>query len=540
MDGGTLTYNSDALPNLSTVNDPVLVCTDPPDTVNAWRSTTTTTGGDQILYDVFGFDGSVASRDSDPSTWPTYDPNSPDTRTLGPLTVYKNRFGQTIAAEQSYQDLAWNGTVTNYTTSAAVQWDADGNETFYGEDAVSSITPESNALVVIPSNQGVVTNSSYNNQQLAEIKINDGGVEQSDVHNYGSQLQIEIGGNTYTFPNTSSASTTESDDSNTMAQPTTDIKRPGYVEGVAYGTSWFDSTAASLRGSTPSGDWGQPANSSFGNVKWSNSAHTVDILVGLLPPKGRFNCNTLMSSDISPNAGAYKLWAQNWTPGTQITVQIYVQITMILLANPSGLASGNINWTVYEGSSREVNYNDNIGVPPSTPLSNGIYDSVTDEFSVLVDVTTDSNGKANIVDIEPRMANDGPGTVIFFETIMWSPYVWPSSSINILTSDSKSIDSQIAFAPPLNIKPNIDANSILNSNSILEDKYLANPESDTKSVFRHRQYTNIDIINNTSQTIIRDNVCEYPSQDTDLVVSPPSWYHGLKIKLLEPLFVGLI
>jgi hypothetical protein len=138
------------------------------------------------------------------------------------------------------------------------------------------------------------------------------------------------------------------------------------------------------------------------------------------------------------------------------------------------------------------------------------------------------------------MANDGPGTVIFFETIMWSPYVWPSSSINILTSDSKSIDSQIAFAPPLNIKPNIDANSILNSNSILEDKYLANPESDTKSVFRHRQYTNIDIINNTSQTIIRDNVCEYPSQDTDLVVSPPSWYHGLKIKLLEPLFVGLI
>ncbi|MGA2062510.1 MAG: hypothetical protein ABSG67_18675 [Thermoguttaceae bacterium] len=534
MDSGTLTYNSDALPNLSTTNSPTLVCTDPPDVRNAWRSTTNTPGGDQIFYDVFGDDGSVASRNSDPSTWPVYDPNSPDIRTLGPLTVYENRFGQTIAAEQSYQDLAWNGTITNDSASTAEQLNTNGNVILYGEDAINSITPEANALVVTPSNQGVTTNSSYYHQQLSDIQINNDGVEQADVHNYGSQLQVEMGGDVFTIPDSNSSPMNNSDHSNSLIEPLAD--RPGFEQQVVHGTSWFNSF---FGGTYATGDWGQPADTSIGSVNWGSGLRTVNIFVGLLPTRpGHINCNTIMYSgtdSFNSHAGAYELSIINWPPGTQKTIEVDVKITMCLIANSAGKGSGGIDWKIQEGDSSDIVASDNMGVVPGTPIPNGKYALGTEEFSLQPVVTADSNGRAKVIRIWPEMKNNGPGEVYYLASITW----YPVDQLD-MTNETKSADSQIVLALALNIKTNIDTNSILNFNTISDSKFVIATGHDAKHFCRYYQNLKVDAFNNSLQMGWRDDVYGILSQDKDLIVIAPAWFHGLKTQIIEPLFVGVI
>ena len=145
MDGGTVTYCSDALPNLSAINNATLACTDPADVSDAWRSTKTVPGADAIQFPILGYDGTVVPQSADPSTWPDHSTTDTESQTPVQSTVYQNRFGQTIAVEQNYADKEWDGTESNETNLLA--YDATQN-IYYGEGQVASIVPQANELVV--------------------------------------------------------------------------------------------------------------------------------------------------------------------------------------------------------------------------------------------------------------------------------------------------------------------------------------------------------------------------------------------------------
>ena len=144
MDGGILQYSSDALPGVVAKNGAQLNCVDPQDPANAWRSTTVTPGGSSIQVPV--------------------DDNTTATRDFGPLTVYQNRFGQIIAAQQTYTDTV-NGVTTTYESQlASVHDNGTSTVTVYAKDAVDSIIPGSDKLTVNTTGQGTVLT-----QQLATV-----------------------------------------------------------------------------------------------------------------------------------------------------------------------------------------------------------------------------------------------------------------------------------------------------------------------------------------------------------------------------------
>jgi hypothetical protein len=92
----------------------------------------------------------------------------------------------------------------------------------------------------------------------------------------------------------------------------------------------------------------------------------------------------------------------------------------------------------------------------------------------------------------------------------------------------------------LNIKTNIDTNSILNFNTISDSKFVIATGHDAKHFCRYYQNLKVDAFNNSLQMGWRDDVYGILSQDKDLIVIAPAWFHGLKTQIIEPLFVGVI
>ena len=318
MDGGTVTYCSDALPNLSAINNATLACTDPADVSDAWRSTKTVPGADAIQFPILGYDGTVVPQSADPSTWP--DHSTTDTESQTPLqsTVYQNRFGQTIAVEQNYADKEWDGTESNETNLLA--YDATQN-IYYGEGQVASIVPQANELVV------TLASESASVQNVA------GSTKSGDAQG-GS---VNIVSNDITGP----------------VNYTINIS-------VAAGHTFFDSILSPFV-SHPSGDWTQPDGWGEGSYGFSLPDPNEGFCDVMMYGTNKYTCNTLtsISQNYQYNSGTMQVWVSGLDPKAiyyidfDVIINSYVTALDPRLANPNGRAPGggtDVNIQTYFGT----------------------------------------------------------------------------------------------------------------------------------------------------------------------------------------------
>jgi hypothetical protein len=422
IDGGTLTYNSDALPNLSTVNSPTLVCTDPPDVKNAWRSTQVIVGGD-----------------------PVYFPPDSDTNYQTPIqeTLYENRFGGTIAAQQDYQNVARDETISNQTSYWANDSDSLASNTSYGEGSVDNIVVGSNELTVITSDQGSKVETTNNENNFP--------IDQTISRNGADQLEIinNIGVNEYEEPyfyTQYKAGDMEYIDSLYGSSPGSDNlaktqagDQPATVSfKVAHGTSTFSQVVTTLTGGIATGDYGQPTSAASGYDKdlggplWLNNVPGQDLvyyaghqvvvmLFGLKP--GHSSCNTLASSPISTNAGTMEAWI-NGKPNSMYEVGYDIFVTTIVTAaDPSNPGLGGPP----SGGVASINVADAFGYrfdgsgaccSSVNPIPNGKILKTTYFWNNGDLVKTNASGNAEIVFVSPmNMRNNGPGLVVYIATI---------------------------------------------------------------------------------------------------------------------------
>lgn len=291
MYGGTLHYPSDLVPGVTGTNGANLVCTDPPNPSNAWRSTKEVVGGDPILAPISALDGKPVPRDTDPSTWPEHDLTQTERLVPVQSSIYKNRFGQTIAVNQNYTDVKWDGTSSEINRLLAT--DITHN-IFYSEGQVDSIIAEPSALVVNLSSESL---SEENLQQTTpEIAPN-----YSDPY-----MHIE----------------------------------------VTYGTGFFDS----IFGHSPSGDWGHPAGCGEGSYQGMGIYEAT--VRSMLYGTNDFTCNSLSSpsGNNSVHAGtttAYFNLEPNKIYNVTTRLSIYSYVTSLdprmknpTHSNPSGGTDG--------------------------------------------------------------------------------------------------------------------------------------------------------------------------------------------------------
>jgi hypothetical protein len=495
IDGGTLTYNSDALPNLSTVDSPTLVCTDPPDVYNAWRSTSITEGGDPILFPILGVDGSVATRDSDPSSWPPYSDIETNYQTPITLTVYENRFGQTIAVNQTYSDTKWNGDVSQEVNMLAYD---HARDTFYREGEVDSIVEQPNELVV----------NIFQSESLEE---------------YGS-----IPESTNYLDNTTALDSNNYDNQ--------------YVEmDVRYGTNFFDQIAG---GSCPTGSWGQPAGCGDGYFEVPpvdpTEANTEVVLYGT----NNGSCNTL-STESDADAGRTKVWLCGLKPNSRYYVGYGVAIVTGVTAldptlkRPRGLPSGGVS----------VKIDPAIGGPipddpiptahcaSGNPIPNGSSLFVYYDYWNADIAMSDSNGKIFIISVRPTMRNSGPGMVYFKCHISAGGTLLESNgmSMDILDYDCTEAVSQINISitdklPLFNNNIQIEwaeierfANVTLTTKNILQKPNSIKIENNTEIEFEDDDYTKI--------TLSKTNPTDYAPSNDD------SWLQTLNINLLDSIIL---
>jgi len=545
MDGGTLHYNTKVLPNVTAVNDAILVQTDQSDLSNAWRSTETVVGGDPILFDIMGPDGSTTSRNTDPSTWPEHDMNDTDTRTPELSTVYKNRFDKIIAAEQSYEDLAWNGTISDHIDDSAGHWNYDGNEQLYGEGSIVSIVPATDKLVVTPSNVGEtgLLTYGYEGEPYSLTYFRD-GIEQLTCYSDGT---VVCGGQTYTMSNYPG---THADSSTPDVSPSSlrgRYKGP-YIDVIS-GTGWFEYLLG--YGADPPGDFGQPASKSFGFVH-RNDDGSISVLIGLYGPNtpGGHSCNTIKNG---VNAGTI-IASLKYSPHLTVTYLVQATLCCTVTSDPNSTqpAIGEVSWTIKPGpgstGGAEVGSRTTVG--PANPITTGNMRSDMSSYAAFITVAPNST----IITIDVRMADGGSGNVIYyiwFKIDEWSS--WPPLEIadgeagvnsntipvdepsNDIISGSKDTqtESVVNILPLFVTSANIKIDPVATSN-IKEDF-----EIDPIPLVRDHKNLKADRFTDHLNTEWWDRNRKIDSQDRGLLVSPPSWFHGVGIALIEPLYVGV-
>jgi hypothetical protein len=400
MDGGTLTFNSDALPNLSTVNEPVLVCTDPPDVHNAWRSTDTAPGGEIINF----MPGQTDMK----------------TRIMGQITNYRNRFDLPIASEQAYQDVSWEDVVFDHTAHIALQY--NGNSIIYdSDDNISGVSIEPHGLAVDISGEGSVLGANANEQIVTR-----NGAEQIHITNNESSDTYESGGLSYTY------------DTTLFSDLATENDPPGphpvtSSYDVLHGTNIFKQYVSP----TPSGEWSQPVGAGSGTIKEDPSPtdRSVYVTVMLFGTNG-YSCNTLQSSDPKDqNAGTIRGYAYG-PPGASMTISFEVKLTLAITAsdpnNPGvgGTPNSKITVEIWDAESGVTGVYA-MQTSSGNPIPNGKILSANYAKRRGVHVTFDSSGKALVFTVTPVLENRGPGLVVFNAKagIYWLGWLFGQDSI---------------------------------------------------------------------------------------------------------------
>ncbi len=383
MSGGTLRYSSDAFDEpIYAENGATLICTDPADPANAWRSTEVTPGGPSIEVPI--------------------DETTNATREFGPLTTYENRFGQIIATSQDYTDTV-NGVTTSHTSYTANVRGTDA-ATVYAEDAIAAIVPATD-LTVTTTNQGTVVEQTG---QLCNQTVTRDGAVQLNVTDDGSTRTVTIGPEVFTQPSGSGDIQPHA-----LAGPIPEFE-------VAHGTGFWEGVGAQIGGSCPSGDYAQPPSSGSGFYSINTNAplKQCNVTVMLFGTTG-YSCNTLQSSTISNNSGTIKGEIQSWKPVATYIVNYVVEGTLyVTTTDPSNpTLGGTPNGGVFVTLTDAGGFSDKIGevsVSSTTPITTGgVHKVFIAPHAGAVTVSCGGGSKAWVATLSPSMANRGPGLVVF-------------------------------------------------------------------------------------------------------------------------------
>ncbi len=395
MSGGTLRYSSDAFngEQIYGVNGANLICTDPADPVNAWRSTEVVPGEAPIVNDGV-------------------------TKEFGPKTLYKNRFGNVIATEQEVTDTE-NGVSTTETSYMAGVYTQD-SATVYAQEAVTDIIPGVNELTVDTTDEGTVVYQHANYGFLDQQTVTRDGATQLTMTSDGTYTTLTIGDEilvTPLDPGLPGATAASSDPG---------VMEPKYVgvDGmfkVAHGTSVWEQIAST--GTCPSGDYAQPASSGSGYYSISRAAPIIECTstVMLFGTKG-YSCNTLQSSDVSNHSGTIMGYMIGGSPGAVYAVSYYVEgflyVTTSDPSNPTvgGTPCGRVNVTLSDASGFTTTFTAacSSGVP--IPGPGGVLKVPMVPTGGVVNVSP-ATGGAWVATLSPSMENRGPGIVVFVGTM---------------------------------------------------------------------------------------------------------------------------
>jgi hypothetical protein len=481
MDGGILTYNSDALPNLSTVNTPTLVCTDPPDLKNAWRSTETIVGGDTVLFPyVSSVNGSIVSR-GDPA--PPHSDTDTEHETPTELTIYRNRFGEMIAGEQDYQSVAWNETATSRTTFMGNNFIDAITNTTYGSGSIDSIVPGTAELVVSTSSQGSTAESTINVDEFPDRTITRNEAQQLEITNRIIPTEYEY---IYLYQNVYSAAdvTLYDDIVYILDEPPLESLNGNYAQAgeptnpvrarfhTTKGTNPYSAAGADISGGCATGDFGQPAGDASGydedlkKVKIGQEGGPVgthQVVVMLFGTNG-YTCNTVGGSK---SGGEIQAWATGMAPGSEHDIEYEVTVSVIFTsADPSrpglgGTPSGGLSGIrIVKGNNPDPPYTfSGTSVSSTNPIPDGKMKKVNYSWDGYVTVTADSKGEAKVVRVEPLcLVNRGPGLVIYVCTIIvrhdeWQPtqfcaqtnLIWPVNTLSQSLIQNESSKPKTTF-----------------------------------------------------------------------------------------------
>jgi len=211
-----------------------------------------------------------------------------------------------------------------------------------------------------------------------------------------------------------------------------------------------------------------------------------------------------------------------------------------------------VSWTIKPGpgstGGAEVGSRTTVG--PANPITTGNMRSDMSSYAAFITVAPNST----IITIDVRMADGGSGNVIYyiwFKIDEWSS--WPPLEIadgeagvnsntipvdepsNDIISGSKDTqtESVVNILPLFVTSANIKIDPVATSN-IKEDF-----EIDPIPLVRDHKNLKADRFTDHLNTEWWDRNRKIDSQDRGLLVSPPSWFHGVGIALIEPLYVGV-